>query len=276
MTAAAWTDYLPGDHRVTCPSCGRGERDKSAGLTVNPDGTSVLHCFRCSMTEAHRPDRTTARRAATIRPPAPAQEKRTTLSDWGRAIYRSCTPLAGTVGEQYLKARHCVIPPVDGALRYHHELKHPSGYTGPALVALVTNVLTNEAMSLHRTWVTPTGKADLETPRLPLAGHSLKGGCIRLWADDAVTLGLGVGEGIETALSLAHAFTPVWALIDAGHLAQFPVLAGIESLLIAQDQDRAGIDAADECARRWAAAGKETRVTDQGQNDVNDEIVRST
>jgi hypothetical protein len=88
-----------------------------------------------------------------------------------------------------------------------------------------------------------------------------------------VTVGLGVAEGIESALSLAWAYTPVWALIDAGHLSKFPVLDGIESLVIARDQDQAGIKAASECATRWAQAGREVLATSQAQNDVNDVLL---
>lgn len=174
---------------------------------------------------------------------------------------------------QYLRARHCVIPPADGHLRWHPSVKHRSGYVGPALVALITDVLTGEPLSLHRTWITPTGKADLDTPRLPLWNHTTKGGCIRLWPDEAVTYGLGIAEGIETALSLAWAYEPVWATIDAGHLSQFPVLPGIETLVIAQDQDPAGMSAASICARRWADADKEVLVTRQAANDLNDVLM---
>ena len=53
----AWTDYQAGEHRIECPSCGRGGRDKTAGLTIEYGGEAVLHCFRCSHVEYHRPER---------------------------------------------------------------------------------------------------------------------------------------------------------------------------------------------------------------------------
>jgi len=269
----AWNDYQAGEHRIECPSCGRGGRDKTAGLTIEPDGKGVLHCFRCAYVESHQPDRGAVRRLATIKPTQKSHtQKLDSLCEWGRAFWRSCHPLSG-VALHYLRARHCVIPPADGHLRWHPSVKHRSGYVGPALVALITDVLTGEPLSLHRTWITPTGKADLDTPRLPLWNHTTKGGCIRLWPDEAVTYGLGIAEGIETALSLAWAYAPVWATIDAGHLSQFPVLPGIETLVIAQDQDPAGMSAASICARRWADADKEVLVTRQAANDLNDVLM---
>jgi len=83
---------------------------------------------------------------------------------------------------------------------------------------------------------------------------------IRLWPDESVTRGLAISEGIETALAAAHGSSPVWAAIDAGNLGAFPLLDGIESLTIIADHDDAGLSAANNCARRWANAGREVRV----------------
>ncbi|WJF91157.1 toprim domain-containing protein [Paraburkholderia bonniea] len=204
-----------------------------------------------------------------------ATTKRETLSDYGGALWKDCKSLSGTA-LAYLNARHCRIPPADGDLRYHASLKHPSGYVGPALVALVTDVVTGEPMSLHRTWIRPDGrKADIDSPRLLLSGHRKQGGVIRLWPDEAVTVGLGIAEGIESALSLAWAYVPVWACIDAGNLKMFPCLLGIDALVIGADNDPAGIDAAYACAQRWAADGAEVYMTRQAENDLNDMLAEA-
>jgi hypothetical protein len=74
----------------------------------------------------------------------------------------------------------------------------------------------------------------------------------------------------------------VWATIDAGNLAAFPVLPGVEALTIVADHDRpnprtgrrAGTEAAEACARRWAEAGAEVRIwlaPDEGA-DLNDYV----
>ncbi len=174
----------------------------------------------------------------------------------------------------YLMKRNCVIPPADGDLRYHPALKHPpSGMSLPALVALVTDIVTRKRIGMYRGWTCADGtKAAVDPPRMLLGGHRKAGGVIRLWPDDAVTTGLGIAEGIETALSLAHAFTPVWSVIDAGNLAAFPVLPGVECLTIAADHDDVGIAAAHACAERWTAAGREVRIVmaDTPKADMND------
>ena len=88
---------------------------------------------------------------------------------------------------------------------------------------------------------------------------------------------LKVGNpGFETALSLAHAYTPAWACIDAGNLAAFPVLPGVESLVIGADNDPAGIRAAEACAERWTQAGREVHIVMANTHtaDIND-LVRA-
>jgi hypothetical protein len=262
-----WTDYEAGEHRINCPAC---DGRKTLGITIEHGGKGIAHCFRCSFVESSRHG---TERSAPVIKAKPAAQKHTVLSDWGRKLWAECIPLSG-VALDYLKARRCYAPPY-GDLKWHPTLKHPSGYIGAALVGLVTDVHTNEPLSLHRTWITATGKADVDPPRLLLANHSTVGGCIRLTPDDEANALLGIAEGLETALSLAWAPLPVWAMIDANHLSQFPVLAGIQTLVIAQDQDAAGIAAATTCATRWAAADKEVLVTQQDQNDLNDSLMEA-
>ena len=269
VTPFDWQDYAIGQYRLTCPHCGRSPKDKTAGLKVDAAG-AVLHCHRCHVIETFHTKRSEVRRAPCIKPQYSQNEpKRTTLSDWGRELWESTRELSG-IAVAYLEHRHCVVPPVYGDLRWHHALRHPSGYVGPALVGLITDANTNAPLSLHRTWITATGKADLKTPRLPLANHTTRNGVIKLWPAEDVNCVLGIAEGIETALSMAWCVQPVWATIDAGHLKAFPVLAGITEMYIAQDQDPAGIKATAECAARWTNAGRLVFVSGQQQNDIND------
>lgn len=259
-----WT----GPSRQPCPDCGRGAKDRTCGVTLDERG-GVAHCFRCGYCETERGAKIAGRslEAPSISP------RRETLSEFGAQLWQACRPLGGEA-LAYLESRCCVVPPADGDLRWHPALKHPaSGLVGPALVALVTEVITGQPLTLHRTWVRADGsKAPIEPARMLLGGHRKSGGVVRLWPDEAVTEGLGIAEGIETALSLAHAFTPVWACIDAGNLADTPLLDGIAALTIAADNDDAGVAAARACGERWTASGREVRVVLPGQRkaDLND------
>jgi putative DNA primase/helicase len=194
---------------------------------------------------------------------APAVAQHVPLGAEDLARWRALVPACeADIARRYLQARGCVIPPGDGDLKFHTALRHwPTGFIGPALVALVTDARTCEPLTLHYTWIQVDGsKAAVDRPRLLLPGHRKAGGVIRLWPDVDVTMGLGIAEGFETALALAHGMQPAWACIDAGNMASFPVLNGIDALLIAADNDPAGIRAANACAERWASAGREVRI----------------
>jgi putative DNA primase/helicase len=264
----------PGENRLPCPECHRGDRDRALAVRLGDDGAVVWHCHRCGWAGRESDEHTIAR------PPRIAQEPRKTerptreLSAWGANLWRAAMPLAGPA-LAYLRARSCVIPPATGHLRYLPSLSHPCGRSGPALLALVTDAVSGEPISLHRTWIRPDGsKAPFDPPRLLLKDHSKTGGVIRLWPSEDVCTGLGVAEGIETALSLAHGYTPVWALIDAGNLAEFPPLDGVGSLVIAADNDEAGRRAAERCTERWISAGRGVRVITAEREgcDLNDQV----
>ncbi|CAJ9382050.1 Uncharacterised protein [Burkholderia pseudomallei] len=152
MSAIAWSHYATGNYRVSCPVCGRGERDKTLGLTIAASGAGVAHCFRCDITETYRPERgvyDSARSMARIPVVTPFAKHRV-LSNYGFDLWNACRTISGDA-LAYLDARHCRIPPSDGDLRWHPSLKHPTGYAGPALVGLVTHAVTREFMTLHKT-----------------------------------------------------------------------------------------------------------------------------
>lgn len=220
---------------------------------------------------ARPPEPLRTRQQSKLFPETEGQHER--LSERGAALWASCVPLQGTIGEAYLKARGCAIPSSYGDLRFHPTLHHPSGYSGPGLVGLITDFQTNEPLSLHRTWICADGTKPHQlgkTARLLLAHHRKADGVIRLWPDDEVCLSLGLAEGLESALSLAHAHAPVWCAIDAGNLAALPVVNGIESLVIGADHDEAGLKAAHALAARWVAAGREVCILAPERGDLND------
>ncbi|MCO4881563.1 toprim domain-containing protein [Paraburkholderia caribensis] len=230
-------------------------------------GVSAATLFRAAMdtgwTDASPPRQLSSRAASRADVDRPA---RATLDPRWLGYWRSLGAVRD-IGRAYLESRACALPPADGDLRFDPDAEHPSGYVGPCLVALVTDVLTGVPISLHRTWVNADGsKSDVDPPRLLLGGHRKAGGVIRLWPDEYLTQGLAIAEGIETALSLARVFQPAWAMIDAGNLGKLPVLAGVDALTIAVDDDPAGIRAADTCAERWAWCDRDVTLVEVGHD----------
>lgn len=233
--------------RAPCPVCNRGPKDTALSVTVDERGT-VSYCHRCGFTRAENFER----RPEVI----PAPSKSDAPLDWSEraeAIWRRTQPLS-ELARVYLQGRGCVLPPRDGDLRF----LPGSDRHAPSLCARLTDAVTAKPTSLHFTPLLRDGSGRGE--RRLLAGHRKQGGIIRLWPDEAVTYGLALAEGIESALAAAHLFTPVWACVDAGNLARLPVLAGIEALTIFADHDAAGLNAAAECANRWRKAGRQVRA----------------
>jgi hypothetical protein len=251
-----------GKYRGPCPVCDKGPKDTACVVDVKPDGAALWWCHRCEGGgRVGRASDCVVR--PTVRPAVPRSRARR-WSDKAEAIWRRARELTrGDPVVRYLEARCCMRPPADADVRY---LPASERHPWPCMLARITDAVTCEPLSLHFTYLNRdgTGKAPVDKPKRLLAGHVKKGGVIRLWPDDTVTYGLALAEGIETALTVAADFTPIWATVDAGNMAAFPVLDVIETLQVFADHDFGrgckGETAARACAQRWADAGREAYV----------------
>jgi putative DNA primase/helicase len=244
-----------GRQYTACPECAKSKpRARDDALKVTVQGTAYwFSCFRCGWAGSHMGEED----AST---PLPEPSRRRDMPI--RPTWNSSREITlGTVPAIYLERRGCALPHRDGDLRWLKDHRHPSGYVGPCLVALVTHAIAGEDLTLHRTWIAQdgSGKAQVDKPRLLWPGAPKAGGIVRLWPDAEVTGGLAIGEGIETALALARAFGTAWSTLDAGGMAALPALPGIESLTVAVDHDAAGLKAWSMVSARWVRAGREVR-----------------
>lgn len=233
--------------RAPCPQCDRGPKDTALAITTDERGT-VEFCHRCGFTRAANFER-----RPTITPTQSSSAEPLDWSDRAEWLWRQTVPL-GELARIYLQGRGCMMPPRDGDLRF----LPGSERHAPSLCARLTDVVSAKPVSLHFTPLLPDGSGHGE--RRLLKGHRKKGAVVRLWPDESVTHGLSIAEGLESALAAAHVFAPGWAAVDAGNLAQLPILSGIETLTIFADHDAAGMKAAATCAQRWRAAGREVTV----------------
>jgi hypothetical protein len=198
-----------------------------------------------------------------------AARTRRALELWNEALPLGISPAA-----DYLMGRGITeLPPVHHSLRYHPSCPFGPRTRHPSLVAAMVDVRTNEFRALHRTALTRDGQ---KLDRKVLGRKA--GACIKISPDDSVTLGLTIGEGIETVLAgMMLGFSPGWATGDASNLAAIPVLSGIADdgcLTILVDHDEAGKRAAALCAKRWVAAGAEVirHIPNELRSDFNDLI----
>jgi hypothetical protein len=214
-----------------------------------------------------------ARRDELARPrSAPADDdgeryRRNALDIWSRA-----TPIVGTPAHSYLAARGlCNLPGgADGeVLRFHPSCPY-QGERRPCMLSLLRDIKTNAPRAIQRTALSEDGA---KVGRMTLGPKA--GAAVKLSGEADVSTALTIGEGLETTLAgMMLGYAPAWALGDAGELAAFPVLPGIESITILVDHDRSGTGqrAALKCSSRWTDAGREVfrLVPRQPGADVND------
>src|SRR5581483_227763 len=248
--------------RGRCMLCGKN----ALSLAEGRSGALLVHCFagcepaallgelRQRGFDSLRVERQLAR--IVKQPSAPL--------DWSsRAehLWQKGQPIAGTIVETYLRLRGCALPQSDD-IRFLEILAFGPF---PCMMARVTDAISGKPITLHFTRLKcdGTAKADVDRPKLLLTGHRKAGGVVRLVEDAEVTMGLGLSEGIETGWSvMAGGWSPVWPTVDAGNMAAFPLLDGIESLTLFADNDESGTGrkSAEACAARWREAGRDTGI----------------
>jgi hypothetical protein len=195
---------------------------------------------------------------------------------WPRLWARAKDP-RGTLAERYLRGRGLDLPDcaVGEAIRFDPHCQFGTGAEAKhysTMLCLARGIIDNCAQAVHRTALADDGtaiKRDGKTLRMSLG--IVKGGAIKLTPDEDVAYCLGIAEGVETALSMQKderfGRSPVWSVINDGGIAEFPVLAGIETLWIAVDADDAGRKAAQKATDRWTAAGREVFQLEKGATD---------
>ena len=186
-------------------------------------------------------------------------------------IWRRSVSPRGTVVERFLGSRGLELQgDVAHALRFHGGL-HFEGRTTGGMVALMRDVVTDEACGIHRTFLDRDGRK-LGRRMLGRA----KGAAIKLDADEDVALGLHVGEGIETCLAARQlGYRPVWAVASAGAVAAFPVLASLGAITVFAENDEASNSAAEVCGARYETAGREAWICEPPSGDMNDILGRA-
>ena len=207
-------------------------------------------------------------RAIEPRPPVscrsaslPAIEATPTIS---RARRRSCARAIRSPARSrraISKGAACDVTDLPTCLRFHPTLWHSrTRENWPAMVAPLRDIRTNEIVGVHRTYLARDGrgKAPIEPPRMVLGRR--KGACIKLDADEIVSHGLGIAEGLETALAVRAR----WLAADVGGLSagrnRLSCAWGRRCLTIFADHDHTGLAAAQVCAERWQAAGREVFI----------------
>jgi putative DNA primase/helicase len=281
MTAEAIAKAL-GGHRAgatwmaRCPV--HDDRAPSLSITSGKDGKVLVRCHagceqRDLIAALHERGlwKTTGRASGIARnhryriAKEPDALKR---SEAALAIWQGSQAVEGTPVATYLRSRGLDLP-ASPALRFHAGLKHPSGGSWPAMVALVTLGGTGWPIAVHRTYLDRDGggKAPVNPAKMMLG--PCRGGVVRLGAPGDVLM---VGEGIETCLAAMQATgNAAWAALSTSGLRSLDLPRDVNDVIVLADGDEPGEAAAQDCARRWKREARRVRIARPPQGmDFND------
>lgn len=270
---------LDGGRRALIRGPGHGPADRSVSLIETEDGRILIHCFSPRddwravrdelVAEGLLPGTSRADTPApSFRRPPIVQPQKEDKIKRARRIWHESKGIEGSPAERYLRAR--AIPRIlPGALRFHPAMTSlEDKERRPALIGAITDEA-GDIAGVHVTLLSAHGaaKASVATPRRVIG--AMMGAAVRLDDPDDTLI---VAEGIETALSAQAALEgPAWALMSAGNLARFELPSSLSRLLIAADNDQAGLEAANNLQSRVSdSIACEIAMPPNGANDWND------
>jgi hypothetical protein len=265
------------DGQIVCPGPGHSPRDRSLAVRPSPDAQDGFIVISyagddwrtCRDYVRERLGLTTSGRREVSSVTASRDFSRRRENSW-RAIWEEARSPLGTLVERYLASRDLELPAevAGNVIRFHP--KCPFGTERlPCMVSLFRSTMTDEPIAIHRTAISSSGEK-LDRKML----GPVRGAAIKLDADADVTMGLVIGEGIETCLAARQlGFRPVWALGSVGAISSFPLLSGIDGLTILAETGEPSARAIQACGTRWSEAGREVIiVSPRTGSDINDAL----
>lgn len=275
VTRALGGDWKYNHGLAPCPVCQpEGRRDQRALSLSDSNGRLLVHCHKsgCDVMNDLRSRGLIEGHGKPSAPPDPAEMVRRRAEEREREARRvkaahdlfcAAVPCEGTPAQVYLESRGLYglkLNKMRNTLRFHPEALHtPTGQHMPAMLAQIRNAR-GEALGIHRTFLKPdgSGKADVTSAKMMLGPSS--GGAVRFGPDGRV---IALAEGIETALSVSRASRlTVWATLSTSGLKglRLPPMPIAEVVIIAADNDEAGLSAAEMTAARLEAEGRAVSV----------------
>ena len=187
-------------------------------------------------------------------------------------LWKESRPVHGSLAEVYLRERG-ITAALPDTLRFHPALKHgPSGQAFPAMIAAVSK---RNGFAIHRTFLRPDGLAKADASPAKMMLGSVQGGSVVL-QQARPSAPLVVCEGIESALSLMSLLieeATVVATLSTSGMMSLELSEKPGFLLLAGDNDAAGIAAMAKLKERALLKGWQVSAAVPSAGDWNDELL---
>lgn len=197
------------------------------------------------------------------------------------AIWKRCSPAAGTPAEVYARSRGITMP-LPPSIRFGMVYPWRDKETGelgpdlPALIGAVTNAA-GAVVAIQRIFLRDGGraKANMEKPKLSLG--RVKGAALRLDQHHAGSVAeVVITEGPEDGLSLAQEMPDqrIWVALGTAMMPEIAYPPELRSIVIAGQNDSAGRAAVAKAEASLRSRGFEVRLMwpAAGFKDWNDQL----
>ena len=207
-------------------------------------------------------------------PKLPKVEQNKDKIKYIKKTWEESIDINSTLGEIYLKKhRNINLDIFPETIRFHSNLYHaPTKKYYPAIVSKVDILGKNELSAISRIFLDPNTamKADIKNNKMMLG--SVKNGVVKLSKNTSSPL--VICEGIETGLSVYQATKYcVWCALSASNMQNIslPAIEEISKVIIASDNDEAGINSSKQLANRLYLNGYSVSIAiPKDVNDFND------
>ncbi len=210
-----------------CPA----HRDSTPSLSIRQGQHGILvHCFAGCQNEDVL--RAISRTRPVFNSPAPKFQPSPSSAN-ARRIWDQGREICETLAEAYLKSRNLPLDLRD--IRYHHKCpfgRKPNAVFRPALLVAVRDrleIMAIQRIALGSKGLCHKGKYMLGRPGMGAWSPSFKGDT------------LGLAESVEDAVAYTRIKgIPCWSTLGAERLALVRIPDGVKTVVIAEDNNRAG------------------------------------
>jgi putative DNA primase/helicase len=293
---------LAGGHTILCPGPGHSPRDRSLAVRFDPRAPDGFLAYSHS-NDDWRDCRDHVRSCLGLPQWQPGQDDRqrtiparhvkqwdlaTSEREWAepptaddlarisqaRRIWDMAGSPRGTLAETYLRSRALDLADelAGDVLRFHPQCPWRNEDTGvidrvPALVAAFRSIDDDSITAVHRIALRADGSK---------IGRKMLGIVRRAAIKLApATTSLAIGEGVETCMAAQQlGIWPAWALGSVGAISFFPVIQGVQQLVLLGESGMASTTAIMRVGARWRQVGRTVRVRmPRTGTDLNDELM---